>query len=71
MEHDITHTHASQFVDIYRMTPYNLVDDYHYFFAWRGEVPAPFPEQTTSHNLDFRKNYIQMYTNKIQKGSTE
>ena len=61
MERDITHTHAPQIVDIYSMTPYSLVDDYNYFFVGRGEVTAPFSQQTTSHNLTSEKLY-PMYT---------
>jgi len=50
------------------MTPYNLVDDLPLFFlCWRGEVPAPFPEQTTSHKLDFRKTISRCIPIKSRK----
>jgi hypothetical protein len=43
------------------MTPYSLVDDYHYLFMGRGEVPTPFSDQTTSHNLTSEKLYPDIY----------
>jgi hypothetical protein len=55
IECGVTLTHAPQIVDICNMTPYSLVDDYHYFFAGRGEVPTPLSEQITSHNLTSEK----------------